>query len=296
MSILKLSTLEAALAAEKDDGEAITEVAPKDVFSDIALRLQLLAIGCSEWLKRRTCCCCCPVVSIGGFVVCSYALLRGLARLNEVLGPVHLILEYTVENPWAVVVRVLMAVAGLGDVVAGALGLYGFLRTRRGPVAVLFLWLCISLLMTLLAIPLEIAFDTVMGGHSVAVFGALLEIAIDMYHLFVSFQLLLLVTYKASVSDDVDELLCEARDAAAERGDSSVTTEQILASLLQNDIAREYLSGSPALASQLGSDPAESKGTFQSHRSRTVKFSAKANELVAIAAGLQQAFGHRKLQ
>mmetsp|Transcript_35246 Transcript_35246/g.64440 ORF Transcript_35246/g.64440 Transcript_35246/m.64440 type:complete len:605 (-) Transcript_35246:58-1872(-) len=291
MATAKPSPLDAALAADKGDGDVVQ----KDVFSDITLRLQLLAIGCSEWLKKRTCCCCCPVTNIGGFVVCFYALLRGFARLNEVFGPVHLILEYSVENPLAVVGRVLTAIAGVGDILAGLMGLYGVYYTRRGPVTVLFLWLGIACILRLVTLPVAIAFDTTMHGHAVAIFAALFEIAVDMYHLFVCFQLLLLVTYKASVSDDVDGVFSQARSDAVEHGDGRVTTTNIISCLMENDKARELLSGS--VPSQLGSDPADSHGTFFHEPSRkTVRFSSKANDLVTHAASLQMLFGHRQLQ
>mmetsp|Transcript_17998 Transcript_17998/g.42045 ORF Transcript_17998/g.42045 Transcript_17998/m.42045 type:complete len:609 (-) Transcript_17998:72-1898(-) len=291
----KPSPPESALAG--GDGKEVQQKT-SDVFSDIAVRLQLLSIGCSEWLKRKTCCCCLPLASLGGYLLCGWVLLRGLIRLNEVLGPVHLLFEYSTKSPLALVARFLVVVIGFGDVMVGLLGLYGIVRQKIPAVAVFFCWMCLSLLLTLLTLPLAISFDTTYYGHWVAILTALLEIAFDVYLLFVATELLLLVTYKGKVSDAVDQVLCNARALAVERGDGEVQKADIAASLVEDDSAQELLRASGVNIAQLSASsvqPWGGNGTFSAPSRLSVRFSLGAQDLIVAAVAQQQEIGQPKL-
>ena len=276
-----------------------------DFLTDIEERVQILAISCSEWVAIRRCCCCLPLANIGGYALCVWVLVRGLLRLNEVFGPVHLIMGYSTPSTLAYFARGLMTIAAFGDTTAASIGLLGLAMRKFRAMAVFFLWMWMSLSLRVLVTPIILTFDVPRAGTALAIMVSLLETALDMYFAVLAGILLLIVTYKGTVSEPAAEVLLASKVAAVQRNKSEVQTADFISSLLQDSLARDLLSSADLSMSRLDAATSAGGGTFGhdgedstalvTKRVRGVNFSSEVFALVAEAVQLKTEAGHPKL-
>lgn len=154
--------------------------------NDVDLRLQKLQVspGYKIFNYFR--------VESSGYILCALTLLRGLVTALEVFGYTHFwnprdLSGSTVPNPFAPVVKVVLASVMVGDVLMAALGAYGIRQRRPKSVALLLCW---RLLYLIFGTPMAAVgiYYSIPGWWKLLVFFiAFLAFAVDCFFLWVGF-------------------------------------------------------------------------------------------------------------
>jgi hypothetical protein len=202
--------------------------------SDTLMRMQLTALGMSSWLSRARCCGCFPI-SLAGIFVCVFLLLSGGVALYETLGEISFYFtRYNPHNPYVLLARTLYGWAGIVDVALAVVGVFGIVF--RLPIFALALttWLVGRLVVGAYILLCVAMFNTMDVSWSVGFVYFFVAIAVSLYCVFVSLELLLVVTLRGSVSEQILELLLQAQSWAQQDGSQEIAKVHVVAAMFQD--------------------------------------------------------------
>lgn len=263
--------------------------------------MQLSAVELHGWVTGARCCCSVLPLSVGGVIGCCLTLARGMCALFEICGVVKLVFRaHDWGSPFLSVAHCLLFIGGVGDVAAALLGLVGILA--RNPLLFLafVLWGITRFPFWLLFAVFTTTFDTPDIGQAFTFMIAVALVIFDLYLLFVSFEVLLVVTWKGTVSVSTSDTLVLAQRAAIRSGAASCDRCHLVIGLLQDPICLDFLRVGGVDGQVLLQELEEvcgqryGAGEWMQH-TEMLPLGLDATSLIAAAARLQWHAGESKL-
>jgi len=183
--------------------------------------------------------------------LCALLFLRGLVSALETAGwsaAESAVGVGTILGPWQAneskiveTARGCLLLFGIGDVLMSLAGTVGIVLWKAVPMAGLSVWLLVRLFLEAFILMVATVCDTSGAGGAVTFVIGFLVMLFELYLALVGLELLLVVTLRGTVSAGAVQVISRAQMCAVQDGKAFCDRTHLLASLLQDAVARRLL-------------------------------------------------------